>query len=372
MYIYNTSTTNTADFTINFSDVFGSFTCSYSSSVGPLSSVSYWLPNEPACLPSVWSGGASITSTQPIFAMARSHIESEITSYNDFSSGSTTMYIPMLFKNQFGGSYNSALYVQNMSSTDPANITVRFYDVYGNYSGLMTARINPSSAAGYWIPFREMLPSVWSGGAVITSDQPIIALGRPHIGNQVMAYNGFSAGATTINVPMVFKNKSGVGGVYATAIYVQNVDPSNTANLTLTFYHDNGTLTGSMTASLPSLASTGFWVPNREFLPDGWSGSVVVTSDRPVVALGRLHVNNEINTYNGSAGSASLYIPLLHKDAFNGSSYASAISLQNTQPFEANVDVTFFSKNGEPTCVYNNLVPPNGTLNFWLNNFACP
>ena len=35
----------------------------------------------------------------------------------------------------------------------------------------------------------------FNGAAEIVSDQPIVAIGRPHIGLEIMAYNGANAGA---------------------------------------------------------------------------------------------------------------------------------------------------------------------------------
>ncbi len=372
VYIQNTHASNTANFIINFFDVYGAFTCSVNGSVAPLASVSYWLPNV-SCLPAVWSGGVNITSSQPISAVGRSHIGSEVTSYNDFASGSTTMYVPMLFKNQFGGDYDSALYVQNMSAADPAHITIKFYDVFGVYSGEMSDTLTPLSSTGYWLPLRDFLPDPWSGSAVITSDQPIVAIGRPHIGSQVTAYNGFASGSTTVNVPMLFKNKPGTGGVYSSAVYVQNVDPLNPATVTTSFYDDDGTFRGSLAGVvLPSLSSTGFWLPLREFLPDGWSGSAILTSDRPIVALGRLHVDGEISTYNGSPGGTSFYLPLLFQDDFNGLNYDSMLVLQNTQNSSATVTVNLYKNDGASACSYNQSIAPHASANFWLENLACP
>ncbi|MFN8382105.1 MAG: choice-of-anchor Q domain-containing protein [Anaerolineales bacterium] len=372
LYVQNTSPSNPANITINFFDVFGDFTCAVSDSIPPLSSKSFWLPNV-SCLPDPWSGGVNISSSQPISAVARSHIGSELTSYNDFASGSNTMYVPMLFKHQFDGSYDSALYVQNMSPANPANITIKFYDVTGAFSGQMTDTLQPLSATGYWIPNRDILPYVWSGGAVITSDQPIVAIGRPHIGSQVTAYNGFASGSTSINVPMLFKNKPGVGGSYSSAIYVQNVDPLNPATVTLSFYDDDGSFRGSLAGVvLPSFSSTGFWLPFRDFLPDDWSGSAVLTSDHPIVALGRLHVNNEIMTYNGSAGSSSMYVPMLFEDDFNGSNYDSALFLQNTQNSPASVTVKLYKNDGSLQCTYSQSINPYASANFWLEDLTCP
>jgi hypothetical protein len=61
------------------------------------------------------------------------------------------MYLPMLFKNAFGGSYNAAFYLQN-TETSTANVTIKFYDSSGILSCVKSASIPALSIAGYWVP----------------------------------------------------------------------------------------------------------------------------------------------------------------------------------------------------------------------------
>ena len=61
-----------------------------------------------------------ITSDKNIVANGRPHIGAEVMTYDSFSSGSLTSYLPMLFKNAFGGSYDFAFYVQNVDTTNTA------------------------------------------------------------------------------------------------------------------------------------------------------------------------------------------------------------------------------------------------------------
>ena len=58
-------------------------------------------------------------------------LAAEIASYDGFSAGALTAYIPMLFKNAFGGSYDSAFYIQNVDATNTANITIKYYNSAG-------------------------------------------------------------------------------------------------------------------------------------------------------------------------------------------------------------------------------------------------
>ena len=83
-----------------------------------------------APLSSPWIGGIAVSSDKNIVAVGRPHIGSEIASYDGFSSGSLTAYVPMLFKNAYGGSYDSALYIQNVDSA-LATLSIKYYTSAG-------------------------------------------------------------------------------------------------------------------------------------------------------------------------------------------------------------------------------------------------
>lgn len=57
----------------------------------------------------------------------------------------------MLFKTAFGGTYNSAFYVQNLDETNAASVTLKFYDSTGYLNCTKTDSIPPKATAGYWI-----------------------------------------------------------------------------------------------------------------------------------------------------------------------------------------------------------------------------
>ena len=188
----------------------------------------------PFTLPTPWIGGISITSDKSVVAVGRPHIGTEIASYDGFSAGALTAYVPMLFKNAFGGSYDSALYVQNVDSA-LATISIKYYDNTGVLTCTANDTISALASKGYWLPglAASCLPDGWVGGAVVTSDKAIVANGRPHIGAEVMTYNSVSAGSLTSYLPMLFKGA--FGGTYNAAFYVQNVGTS-IANLTIKYY----------------------------------------------------------------------------------------------------------------------------------------
>jgi len=318
----------------------------------------------------IWSGGVTVASNKNIVTIARPHVGSEIASYGGHPAGALSAYVPMLFKDAFGGSYDSALYIQNTNSSNTANITIEFYDNTGALSCTKNDTILALGSKGYWLPGEACLTAGWVGGVSITSDQPITVIGRPHIGTEVMAYNGFSSGSLTSSIPMLFKDA--FGGTYDSAFYIQNVDASNIANVTIRYYDSNGVLSCTKNDTIASFASKGYWVPSESCLPTGWVGGVVVTSDQPIVTVGRPHIETQITTYSGfSSGSISSYVSMLFKDAFGGS-YDSALYIQNLNTSTtANVTMKFYDGTGTLTCTKNDTVAALASKGYWLPGETC-
>jgi hypothetical protein len=125
--------------------------------------------------------------------VGRPHVGAEVTTYDGFGSGGTKASVPMLFGSAFDGSYNAALYVQNVGNS-PASITMKFYDNTGLLSCTKTDTINSLASKGYWIPALACnsgsIPAGWVGGVIVTSDQPVVTVGRPHVGAQIATYQG--------------------------------------------------------------------------------------------------------------------------------------------------------------------------------------
>jgi hypothetical protein len=324
-------------------------------------------------LPAGWSGGAVVTSDRPVVAVGRPHVGAEVMTYNGFGAGSLTMYVPMLFKNAFGGSYNAALYIQNVSASTSANVSISYYDSIGALTCSVTGEtLTPLASKGYWVPGIACLPAGWVGGAVVTSDQPVVAVGRPHIGSQVTTYAGFGSGSPGMYVPMLFK--TAFGGGYNAALYIQNTDASLDATVDIAFYDSTGSLTCSLTGeTIAPRATKGYWMPSVACLPAGWVGGAVITANRDIVAVGRPHIGSQVTTYNGfSSGSASLRVPMLFKGAFGGT-YNAALYIQNTDPaLDATVEIAFYDSNGSLTCsLTGETIAARATKGYWLPGIAC-
>jgi len=368
LYVQNVDPDGAADVTIQYYDSNGTLTCSRIDSIPALASKGYWMPAE--CVFQGWVGGAVITANRDIIALGRPHIGTQITSYNGFAQGSMNMYVPMLFKWAWGN-YNAALYIQNTDEFEAANITIEYRDLEGNLTCTHEDTMPPRAAVGYWMP-SECVPTGWVGGAIITADREIVAVGRPHIGTQITAYNGFAAGSTNSYVPVLFK---ATADGKQSAFYVQNVDSGTQAEITLDFYDRDGNLTCYMTDNIPPYASHGYWLAGlpEDCLPEDWSGSVRVSSSTDVVAMGRPHYGTEIFAYDGfGAGSLNQFLPMLFRVAFDGT-YNASFALHNTNEANvANVRMDYYDSVGTLVCTVEQTVDPQATLHIEVRQVDLP
>ena len=317
-------------------------------------------------LPSSWIGGISVTSDKNVVSVGRPHIGSEIASYDGFSAGAHTAYIPMLFRGAYGGTYNAAFYIQNVDA-GTANITISYYDSTGALTCSSVDTITTQASKGYWLP-GTCVPANWVGGAVVTSDKNIVAIGRPHIGAEVMTYSGFSSGSLTSYIPMLFR--AAYGGTYNAAFYVQNVGAAS-ANLTIKYYDSTGALTCTATDTVAKLASKGYWLPGT-CVPANWVGGAVITSTEPIVTVGRPHIGTQITTYNGfSAGSGTSYVPMLFRGAFGGT-YNAAFYVQNVSGSAANVTIKYYDLAGALTCTATDTLSALASKGYWLPGTCVP
>lgn len=365
MYIQNVDSSSSADIAIDYIDTDGNLTCTRLVNIPARASRGYWMPSE--CVPDGWVGGAVITSDRDIVALGRPHIGAEITTYNGFASGSHSVYVPMLF-NRAWGSYDAALYIQNTDLDGPAEIVIEYRDLEGNLTCSHADTLAARASRGYWIPY-ECVPPGWVGGAVITADRAIVAIGRPHIGAQITAYNGFPGGSTNMVVPMLFKTTA---EGQESALYIQNVDGGADADVNLDFYDLDGNHTCYYTDTIPSFASHGYWLAYLECLPEDWKGSVRISASTAVVAMGRPHFGAEIFAYNGFAsGSQTDFLPMLFRVAFGGT-YNAEFYVQNVHSGVATVTMDYYDSNGGLVCSKEEILDPLAALDIAVKDIDLP
>jgi hypothetical protein len=367
-YVQNTST-NTATFDIAYYNLDGSVVCTVNDSLTQGASEGYWVPSE-TCLPDGWVGGAVITSNNPIAVVGRPHVGSEVMSYNALQNSGTTAHLPMLFRAAFGGSYNTAIYIQNTSNA-AATFTMSFYSEAGALTCEMTGQaITAHGIRNYWMPTQTCVPAGWSGGVTITSNENVVALARTHVGSQVSTYAGSSSAGSQAYVPMLFRRA--FANNYTSAIYIQNVSNSP-ATVTISYRQNDGTETCSDTVNLLAHAAGRIWMPTQSCVPDGWAGGALITSTQNILTVGRTHVmaTGEVAAYPGhSAAFNQAYLPMLFKTAFGN--YESAMYVQNVSASPADVSIVFRDASGVVSCIVNETLPAFATKGYWLPSVCTP
>lgn len=229
-----------------------------------------------------------------------------------------------------GLSYTSGVQVVNL---DPATANVGL--TYYNQDGTIAATANdsiPGNSSKTYFPIQA--PVGFNGSLVVSSDKPITA-----IANTVTtdfsygaATTSFSAGATSVNLPLIMCNNSG----FDTWFNVQNAGTS-TASITINYTPGSSGVAGSESTTIePGAAKTfdqasGSSTKNCDDIGPTFIGSATVSSNQPVVATvmqlgtGGFDILMGYNGFTGS-GSSTVSLPLIMA---NNSSYYTGMQIQN-------------------------------------------
>jgi len=132
-----------------------------------------------------------------------------------------------------------------------------------------------------------------------------------------------------------------------TSFQVQNLS-SDTANIYITFYDVNGdpVAAANVSDTIAGNASKLYTQANNNSLPVAFNGSVVVSSDKEVAAIGIQESSNAssqkyqgtYSAFSSDQASATFYIPTVMK-AFYG--YTTEISVQNAGSTDVDVTINY-------------------------------
>jgi hypothetical protein len=260
--------------------------------------------------------------------------------------------------------YTSGFQVQNLSGSE-ANVSITFYSRSdGSVAATQNATI-PANGSSTFFPL-SAVSSGFDGSAVIASDQPVAAIVNV-LGNgteHAASYDGFSAGATTVSVPLIQKNNYGINSFFN----VQNTSTSTDANVTVSY---PGTACTENAVIKPG-ASYKFDQATNTCLPDG-PGAASISSDQPVVAtVMQVQSNGTVKAallaYNGfaTAGSTSPVMPLVSSGWYGS---ITGIQIQNTGGSATDVTVSYTPSAGFPgvACNETKTVPAGQSVTFGLS-----
>jgi len=136
----------------------------------------------------------------------------------------------------------------------------------------------------------------------------------------------------------------GFGVVWDSSIQVLNLSDTEVATIAITYYRQDGTVEVSPTDTVqPGQSNTYFPI----HAPEGFNGSVVISSDKPVAVVTNLVVNTSqkgLGSYVGfQQGASAIYFPLVMKgNAYNTTTF----NVQNTGITEAEITIHFTPEAG--------------------------
>jgi len=230
-----------------------------------------------------FNGSVVISSDQPVVAIANTlgNYPQYGASTEGFTSGASSMSLPLIMRGNSG--YYTWFNVQNVGTT-AASVSVE-YVAGSDGSDYSAAAVSIQPSAAHTFDQRDMtqLGTKFIGSAVVTSDQPVVAtvmqVGETY--KNLMGYNGFAAGSTSVSLPLVMANNSG----YYTGFQVQNVGSSSTT-VNITY---GGNLAGSFAPS----AESATLAPDESatFIQSGgqWTqpyvGSATLSASQDIVAI---------------------------------------------------------------------------------------
>ena len=270
------------------------------------------------------------------------------------SSINQTLYAPGIYKNYFG--YYTNVVVQNTTSgpvnaslqvfsgatpvfsvtkSIPANASVAFDQNSGDFAGLGTGLFSAKILATGAV---AAVTNIWNAQG------------------QYFSYTPVAAGGARSLVPVLMNNYHG----FNTALTVQNLDPVNTAPVTVNYS------TGHVSSfTIPAGGSHLFYTPN-EGLPTGWLGSAQIQSTGGAIVslINESSNTNRADSYIGFAqGANTASAPVVLKTYFG---YSTSITCQNVGGGTSTIMIKY--SNNAQEQVAN--VAPNGTALFFQPNSA--
>jgi hypothetical protein len=281
-----------------------------------------------------------ISCDQQVAAVANTTGPSSAAAYMGLNSDSAavTSYTPGIYKNYYG--YYSNVVVQNTTSS-AVNATLH---IFSGATEVMskTKSINANAAVAFdqnnATDFGSLANGIYSGKITATG----AVVGVVNIWNaqgQFFEYNPFTVGGAHAYVPVLMNNYYG----FNTALTVQNLDPINTAPVTVTYSTGH-----QSTFTIPGGGSHLFYTPN-EGLASGFLGSATVQSGGgSIVALINESSNtNRADSYAGfTQGFNTANAPVVLKTYYN---YSTSITCQNVGGSTTTIRATY--SNGAHTDV---------------------
>ncbi len=217
-------------------------------------------------------------------------------------------------------SYTSGIQIQNLSSTT-ANATVTYYNQDGSQAASQSFQI-PGNQSYVVFGNTMQAPAGFSGSAVVSADQPIVAnvnlLGsNPTTGE---SYDGLNNPTTSEFLPLFQQGNSG----YNSSLYIQNA--SSSQNSVSVQFNSGGSTVSTKSFTLPANGSVTVDSSN-DGISGRFIGSAVITGSQPIAAaLNQTNGSILFSSTGNPTGSSTIYAPLIMT---NNSGWTTSLQVQN-------------------------------------------
>jgi len=219
--IRNLSSTDAASINIDFYDLSGVKVLGLTDSVAKNSTNTYFPLSDQ--LATGFKGSIIISSNQPVVSMSNlvgknsSNSPISYSSYSAFLSGTSTVSVPLLMKNNYG--YNTNLTVQNTGSS-ATDVSVQYSDGTTNTK----TGLQPGASVTFDQATETHSKTVFSATINSTGGVPLAAVVIEVGPDTLFAYGGFGAGSTNPVMPLINENNYG----YFTGVQIQNQGSQST------------------------------------------------------------------------------------------------------------------------------------------------
>jgi hypothetical protein len=238
------------------------------------------------------------------------------TQYNFFSSYralaedelSTTVLLPLVDR-EVGpqNSYSTRFQIENKDPKKPAQVTVRFEGFDLGAGGAFVAKQNTLTVNGARLCFQDRddfanclapgdrLPRDFVGTARITSTQPVgVVVTRSSWASDAFTnYRAFtpSDGATRVLLPVLNKNYGPYNGRSGWNSWFRVlVADGGTANVRIRYFGLD-LPGGEQSYTVQAFREFTVFQFNESMLPNGFAGTAILESDRPIVALANIYTD---------------------------------------------------------------------------------
>jgi len=253
-------------------------------------------------------------------------------------------------------SYSSCFQVQNLEASD-ATITISYY-AQGSATPTDIPDTVPASGSKTYCPLTAVSAG-FNGSVVISSYKKLAAIANVTGGDPAWSafdasYAGFTAGATTVNLPLLMKNNWG----FNTWFNVQNAGGSADANVHVAYSdgttHDEIIGVNQAKTFDQSAETHGVTV-----------FAATVTSDQPVVVTVLEVGSTMLFGYNGFTSSTTA--PVMPLVQANNWGYTSGVQIQNVGAASTDVTVTYTHSLFGTDCTETHTIAAGASTTFALH-----